>query len=101
MKFNQGSLLRRLGKTQPLKPSRGPTFSPYGKGLVLSERLHPAPADPRRDYPAWAAGLSRPRSRTTIQPRALTASFRREAFAANASAAAHSPAPKRRYLRRV
>jgi lipopolysaccharide/colanic/teichoic acid biosynthesis glycosyltransferase len=68
----------------------------------LSERLHPAPADPRRDDPAWAAGLARPRSRSTAtQSKALTASFRREAFAANANAAASAQAQKRSYIRRV
>jgi exopolysaccharide biosynthesis polyprenyl glycosylphosphotransferase len=64
--------------------------------------LHPAPADPRRDDPAWAAGLSRPRSRgTAIQLKGLTASFRREAFAANANAAATAQAQKRAYIRQV
>src|SRR5258705_2876383 len=76
--------------------------APVGEAHVLSERLHPAPADPRRDDPAWAAGLARPRSRSTAtQSKALTASFRREAFAANANAADSAEAQKRSYIRRV
>jgi len=66
----------------------------------LSERLHPAPADPHRDDPVLAAGLARPKN-TATQSRALTASFRREAFAANANAAASAAAKKRSYIRKV
>jgi exopolysaccharide biosynthesis polyprenyl glycosylphosphotransferase len=73
-----------------------------GEAHVLSERLHSAPADPRRDDPAWAAGVARPRSRSAAaQSKALTASFRREAFAANANAAASAAKEKRSYIRRV
>jgi exopolysaccharide biosynthesis polyprenyl glycosylphosphotransferase len=67
----------------------------------VSERLHPAPPDPGRDDPAWAAGVSRPGSRSTATQLGFTASFRREAFAANANAAAAAQAHKRSYLRRV
>jgi len=57
----------------------------------LSDRLSPAPADPRRIDPVWTAGLGRPRSRATAsKPKAVTASFRREAFAAYAAAAAEA-----------
>ena len=66
----------------------------------MSERLHPAPADPHRDHPVLAAGLARPKN-TATQSKALTASFRREAFAANANAAANAAAKKRGYVRTV
>ncbi len=69
--------------------------------MAVSERLHPAPADPGRDDADWAAGLSQPRIRGSVTQRELTASFRREAFAAHANAAALAQAYKRSYLRRV
>ena len=68
----------------------------------MSELLHPAPADPRPHGSASVAGVSRDHGRAaTAQSRGLTASFRREAFAANANAAATAQAQKRSYIQRV
>ncbi len=66
----------------------------------LSERVHPGPARSRRDDPIRTAGLTRPRSRASVG-QGLTASFRRESFAANADAARQAQAHKRSYLRAV
>ena len=66
----------------------------------MSDRLQPVSAG-QRDGDVTTAGLSRPRSTTMTDPAGLTTSFRREAFATNANAAAESQAAKRSYLRRV
>jgi exopolysaccharide biosynthesis polyprenyl glycosylphosphotransferase len=66
----------------------------------MLDRAHPTALTRRRDDALLTAGISRPHGRTTVPPRATTA-FRRDAFAANATAAAQSRRERRIYLRRL